>query len=195
MKRVLSELKAQISEYHTEVAYNVLTLKNVFDLRAIIPLIITFFLAMKVWQLLAFTGVAFYFLDFITGALATQSEYKKSPEKYEEAVKRKGKLYWVESDRIVRGIVKGSIYFVIIITSVVLTVLLNNKAFELHATIIPLSPFEISLILINVSEMVSNLENGKRAGFDLVGKIKNFFLMIWNIKNVIKTGKDDEVSN
>lgn len=191
MKKIISQLQEQISEYHTEVAYNVLTLKNVFDIRAIIPLIASFFVALNFWQILAITAVIFYSMDYLTGALATQIEYRRSPEKFENAKKRKGKLYWVESDRIVRGIVKGSIYFIIIIASVILTMLLKDKHFHLHASILPLSPFEMSLILINVSEIVSNLENGKRAGFDVYGMAVKAIKKVWNIRNLIKTGKDE----
>lgn len=191
MKKILLLLKHQILEYHTEVAYNVLTLKNVFDFRAIIPLIISFFVALHFWQLLALTAVVFYFMDYLTGALATQIEYKQYPEKFELAKKRKGRLYWVESDRIVRGIVKGSIYFIVIISSIILTVLLKDKHFQFHESVLPLSPLELSLILINVAEIVSNLENGKRAGFDVYGMTIKTIKKVWNIRNLIKTGKDE----
>ncbi len=191
MKKIFTQLKEQVLDYHTDVAHNVLSLKNIFDLRAIIPLILSFLMALHFWQLLALSATFFYFLDYLTGGLATQIEYKSNPEKYKESVKRKGKLYWLESDRIVRGIVKASIYLIIITVSVLLTVLLKDKQFQFHDGIIPLTPFEISLILINVSEIVSNLENSKRAGFDLVGGLEKGIKKFWNIRSLIKTGKDE----
>lgn len=165
--------------------------KNVFKPLAIIPLAISSFIAVNVSHLLLLTFVVFYLLDFVTGTFATRVEIKKDPEKYKALKERKGKAYWIESERIVRGIVKAIIYLQLIILAAVATKLLGQKYFQLHPTLIPLSLFQLLLILCITAEFVSNLENAKRAGFDVVGLLANWIKKIWSLTRLIKTGKEE----
>ena len=60
------------------------------------------------------------------------------------------------------------------------------------SSFIPLSLFEIMICLCIIAEFVSNLENGKRVGFDIIKTIQDTIKKVWNITKLIKTGKSDE---
>lgn len=194
MKEILTLLKVQLIEIHENVVVDILTLKNVITPSAIFPLILSSVLAIKFSNLLILFFLIFYILDFITGILATIVQLKKDPEKHAEMIerkKRKGMPYWVESDRIVRGCVKMIIYIQLLILSYIVTAAINNKQLQLHESVIPLSIFEIMLVLCITAEFVSNLENSKRAGFDIIQLLSDGFSKFWRIFRVIKTGKDE----
>jgi hypothetical protein len=190
MKTFLIALKTQLLEFHG-IASDIFTFKNVFTPSAIVPLIFSGILALNFSNLLLLFFLIFYFLDFATGILATTIEIKNNPDKYAELKERKGKVYWIESERIVRGIVKMVIYIQLILLSNLITVAIDNKQFQLHQSVIPLSIYEIMLCLCITAEFVSNLENSKRAGFDIIQLLSDGFSKFWRIFRVIKTGKDE----
>lgn len=191
MKNTYKAFAKIIGEYHNEVVLNIITFKNVFDLRAIPAIILGYFLALNFSQMLLTAFLLFYAMDYATGILATIIELKNEPEKLAERRERKPKGYWIESDRIIRGIVKMLIYLQILMFTYVFTFILKAKEIAIHSSIIDLNLIQIVLILCIASEFVSNLENAKRAGFDVVGIISIGIKKVWNIKNLIKTGKDE----
>lgn len=190
MKNTYKAFAKIVGEYHNEVVLNIITFKNVFDLRAIPAIILGYFLALNFSQMLLTAFLLFYVMDYATGILATIIELKKEPEKLAERRERKPKGYWIESDRIIRGIVKMLIYLQILMFTYVFTFILKSKEIAIHSSIIDLNLIQIVLILCIASEFVSNLENAKRAGFDVVGIIGIGIKKVWNIKNLINTGKD-----
>lgn len=191
MKQIIESFKTIISQYHNEVVVDVLTFKNLFhSLKSIPALMFGFYIALNLSELLVTVFIAFYFLDFFTGILATMVEIKKAPELFKERSTRKPKGYWVESDRIIRGIVKAVVYLQIIGLTLVITSVLKVQDYELHGLLIPLTPIQIVLVLCTSSEFVSNLENSKRAGFDIIGMLGNGAKNLWNLRSLIKTGKE-----
>lgn len=191
MRDLIKQFKLQLLEYHNDVVVNILTFKNLFDVRAIPALIASVFLALNFSEMLFSIFLFFYLLDYPTGILASIVELKKNPEKLAEKRERKTKGYWIESDRIIRGIVKAIIYIQVISLAYIATEMLNVKEIVVHSSISALTPIQILLIICIASEFVSNLENGKRAGFDLIGIITTGIKKIWNIRTLIKTGKDE----
>lgn len=194
MKEILILIKNHLIDLHENIVVDILTMKNVITPSAIFPLIFSSLLAIKFSNLLILFFMIFYVLDFITGILATIVEIKKHPEKHAKRIemrKRKGLPYWVESDRIVRGCVKMIIYIQLLILSYIVTTAINNKQFQLHQSVMPLSVFELMLVLCITAEFVSNLENSKRADFDIIQLLSDGLSKFWRIFRVIKTGKDE----
>jgi len=179
-------LFSSVREFHHEVVYNVLTFKNLLDWRSLPALIVGFWLALSLSELLFTVFIIFYLLDYVTGIIASVVELRKNPLRLERRKRRKGRLYWVSSSRLIRGLVKLLVYFQLILVVVVLSHLLHFKEIVLHEKIIPLTPLQVLLVLCIASELVSNLENAKRSGFDLVGMAKQTIIKITELKNLTK---------
>lgn len=181
MKNIKQIFKEQIADFHN-VALDVITLKNVIQPKGLVVLSISFLTAMKLSDLLFVIFVAFYLLDFFSGSIASRIEDK---EKGIESV------YWVKSDKIMRGIIKFVVYLQIIILSMVAQKMIVNPEFVIHSSLMPLSLIQITLCVCITSEFVSNLENAKRSHFDLIGGLQGFIKTIWKIIRNIKTGKEE----
>jgi len=169
-----------------DVVYSVLTFKNLLDWRSLPALIVGFWLALSLSELLFTVFITFYLLDYLTGIIASVVELRKNPLKLERRKRRKGRLYWISSSRLVRGLVKLLVYFQLLLVVVVLTHILDFREFVLHPKIIPLTPMQVLLVLFIASEFVSNLENAKRSGFDLVKLSKEAVLKFLDFKNVFR---------
>lgn len=191
MKTFINLVREQLLDFHHNIAVDILTFKNLFTYQAIIPLMLSSLVAVKFSNLLIFFFFIFYLLDFITGIFATRVEIKKDPRKYETLRERKGRAYWIESERIVRGIVKMIVYIQLIILAGLATLLFEDKYFKIHESLIPISIFQLMLVLCITAEFVSNLENSKRAGFDVIDLVSKGIKNIWSITKLIKTGKDE----
>jgi|GEM_PF-1433035 len=137
-----------IREFHQEVVYNVLTFRNILDWRSLPALVGCFWLALSLSELLFTVFVIFYLLDYLTGIFASIVELRKNPLKLERRRKRKGKMYWIESGKLIRGLVKMLVYLQLILAVVVLTYILDLEHIVLHERIIPLTPSDIFLSLI-----------------------------------------------
>jgi len=72
---------------------------------------------------------------------------------------------------------------------VVLSHLLHFKEIVLHEKIIPLTPLQVLLVLCIASELVSNLENAKRSGLDIVKVFTDTIKQLFSIRNIIKNDK------
>jgi len=178
-----------IKEFHQDVVYSILTLKNVFDLRSLPAIVCGFWLALSLSELLFTVFVVFYLLDYLTGIIASVVELRKNPLQLARRKRRKGNLYWIESQKIIRGLVKLLIYFQLLVAVWVLTYILDFEEFVLHEKVIPLTPVQVLLVLCIASELVSNLENVKRSGFDLVAVFTDTIKRLLSIKNIIKNDK------
>jgi len=178
-----------IREFHQEVVYNVLTFRNILDWRSLPALVVGFWLALSLSELLFTVFVIFYLLDYLTGILASIVELRKNPLKLERRRRRKGRLYWIESGKLIRGLVKMLVYMQLILAVVVLTYILDLEHIVLHERIIPLTPLQVLLVLFIASEFVSNLENAKRSGFDIVKITKDVIVKVLDLKNVLNGEK------
>jgi len=185
MKNILQHFTESIKEFHQEIVYNVLTLKNVFDWRSLPALVGGFWLALSLSELLFTVFVIFYLLDYLTGILASIVELRKNPLKLERRKRRKGNMYWIESGKLIRGLVKMLVYLQLILAVVVLTYILDLEHIVLHERIIPLTPLQVLLVLFIASEFVSNLENAKRSGFDLVKITKDMVIKFLDFKKLL----------
>jgi len=179
---MLKHLTNSIKEFHHEIVYNILTLKNVFDWRSVPALVCGFWVALSLSEMLFTVFIVLYLLDYLTGILASVIELKKNPLKLERRRQRKGRMYWVSSSRLIRGLVKLLVYLQLILVVSVLTHILNFGEIVLHERVIPLTPVQVLLVLCIASEFVSNLENAKRSGFDVVKLFKETISQL-RIKN------------
>lgn len=175
--------KVQIQEFH-DVAMNVITLKNIMSPRGLIIFIMTLISSLKLSHLLLGAFICFYLFDFVTGTIASRIESKKE---------QKETLYWIQSGKIMRGIIKFVVYIQILVFSLILEKMLINSTFTLHSSLIPLTIFQIALCVCVASEFVSNLENAKRAEFDLIAMFKGFIKSIWSLIATAKNGKDGNI--
>jgi len=171
-----------IKEFHRDVVYDVLRLKNVFDWRSLPALFGGFWVALSLSELLFSVFIVLYLLDYVSGILASVVELRKNPIRMERRKKRKGRMYWIESGKLIRGLVKLLVYFQLILVVSVLTHLLNFKEIVFDERIIPLTPLQVLLVLCIASEFVSNLENAKRSGFDIIQIFRKIFTQL-KIKN------------
>lgn len=181
MKEFKDVFKEQIADFHN-VAVDIITLKNVINPKGIMILAISFFTALKLSDLLFVIFISFYLLDFGTGMIASRIEAKE---------KEVQPPYWIESGKIMRGIIKLVVYLQIILLSFVAEKMIVKTEFVLHDSMLPLSLTQIVLCVCITSEFVSNLENAKRSHFDIIGSLQNFIKTIWKTINNIKTGKDE----
>lgn len=168
--------KDSLSDLHN-VAIDVITMKNLASYKGLLVLSFTFLLTLNLSHLLFLIFLTFYFLDFATGIFASKIEAKKQG---------KEQLYWIESSKVFRGVVKFLVYLQIISLTLALQKMLLDSEFIIHSKLIPLSPLQLVLCVCIASEFISNLENAKRCGIDFIGNFTNFAKSIWNLIKAIK---------
>ena len=105
--------------------------------------------------------LAIIVVDFMTGVLASYVEHIKDPQPI--------KAYFIESSKIRKSIVKTVSYMVFIIITLVFNVHLQVSEISVFGLTSTLPVLSI-LICLGV-ELFSILENLKRSGFDLIGKV------------------------
>lgn len=139
---------------------------------------------MLVVLLLAWTA------DFGTGILASWIEYKEKLKKEKDA---EHPPYFIESSKIRSSIIKAVVYMLFI----GLFMLFEMVFFKINIT--QLESFtnrkftgtEIVIIICFLVEFWSILENSKRAGFDIVGKIKSMIKNLLSVKDEISSIKEE----
>lgn len=129
----------------------------------------------------------FFILDFITGTWASWAEFKKTKEK--------PKVYFIESGKLRQSIAKAVGYFLFIAGSWVMTILYFSGQFEL-----PLGSAKHTVMSLVIGsciaiELWSNIENIKRLGFDIIGRIETIAKKVWSLKKILKNEKDDRGIN
>lgn len=134
-------------------------------------------------QFIAMFFVFFLLLDYVTGIGASWIEHKRDPQK-------NIKVYYIESEKLRASGVKIIGYGLIL----VFAWFLNAVVFKSHITLWGYTPlfslFEIALLGCASIEFWSNIENIKRAGFDIVGKITNVFKTGWSLFRQAKGEKE-----
>ena len=123
-----------------------------------------------------------FLLDFLSGCFASWIEHKNSEEK--------AQVYFIESAKIRLSLVKLGAYFIIIIAGWILTELFFNETTGLVLSNKQFTYLELIVGLCIAAESWSNLENFKRAGFDIVGLLTKMAKQLWSLFRIVKTGKD-----
>lgn len=125
-------------------------------------------------------GIAFTF-DFITGTAASWYENKKQ--------NKKPKIYFIESRKLRRTIIKATTYLIFIMMSGGFYFLFFDGTFGLPISTKTFTIIEITFGMCIAVECWSILENFKRLGFDIVGKITNMAKHFWKSFNAVKSGE------
>lgn len=116
--------------------------------------------------------------DYITGIMASYIEDRKA-----NVVP---KVYFAESQRLRESGVKIVGYLLLIILSWFVSKYIYTDKIRLFGVIREFDALQLTLIISSSIEFLSNLENLKRAGFDIIGKIsegaKRIHVLIKDIK-------------
>lgn len=132
-------------------------------------------------KMILFFFIFFLLLDYGTGIFASWVEHKKSGNKAE--------VFVVRSEKLRSSFTKVIGYCIIITFSLFLNhVFIKDDIIIMGATP-PLSLVEIALSGCCAIEFLSNLENLKRSGFDIIGKLSNGFKTVWSL---IRQAKGEE---
>lgn len=111
--------------------------------------------------------------DYITGILASYIEFKRSGQV--------APVYITQSERLRGSGVKVVGYFLVVVLAWFISNNIYTDKISLFGVIKELDVLQLSLIMCSGIEFWSNLENMKRAGFDIVGKFENITKRIWNL--------------
>lgn len=111
--------------------------------------------------------------DYFTGIYASYIEHKKSGDV--------AKVYITESERLRESGTKVIGYLLIIVLSWFISNHIYLDTVKLFGVIREFNVLQLSLIMCIGIEFWSNLENMKRAGFDVIGKFENITKNIWKL--------------
>lgn len=121
-------------------------------------------------------------IDFITGCWASWIEFKRA--------KTTASVYFIESRKLRESFSKMVTYGSLIMISWGLSTAFFNTSFSLAYSSKQFTLVELTIGLCICVECWSMLENMKRAGFDLIGKIKLIIKNIWQLINAAKGGSN-----
>ncbi len=127
--------------------------------------------------------VLMFHLDLVTGTYAAWYEAKQKAEK--------PKVYFIESAKLRKSVMKAVWYLFLIVGTWVLEHLYFDNAVGLPGSSKELTAHQVAIGICIAIEFWSNLENFKRCGFDIVAKIKGIALKIWSIIKVVKDGEKE----
>lgn len=125
-----------------------------------------------------------FIVDFLSGIYASWSEWKSK--------KLQIKIYLIESAKLRKSVGKAIAYMAAIGFTYGFELVFFIKSFKVSASGVDLT---ITLVAVGVCiaiEFFSVLENMKRSGFDLIGKIKTSFSKGWD---VFRTAKGESEPN
>ncbi len=140
-----------------------------------ILMVLAVFLATRTGHLILFLIVVFH-LDLITGILASYIKYKREKIKHE--------VYFLESEKFRMSIIKGGFYIWFTVGCYVIQQIFKIDDINVFGREFTLC--ELSLMVCIGIELYSNIENFKKMGFDLFGKIKTMAKGIWGLINAVK---------
>lgn len=127
--------------------------------------------------------VVFLLVDYVTGIWASWVEYKRG--------ERQIKVYLIESERLRASGIKVIGYCLVLILGWGITQIFYKDGITFMGAHTPLSPLEIATGICMCIEFLSNLENLKRMGFDLIGGIVGGSKKLWSVFNSVKNNKHD----
>lgn len=121
-----------------------------------------------------------YCLDLITGIGASWVENKKDSNSASSAP------YFIESKKIRGTLIKAIVYSLFVLMSYILYITFFNGT-----TNLPMSDKEFNIVSITFAlcmsvEVWSILENSKRMGYDIIGRLKKAFKEFWNVYDDVK---------
>jgi len=122
-------------------------------------------------------------LDYATGIFASWVEHKNDPA-------QNINVYHIESEKLRASGVKIIGYGLIMMFAYFLNAVIFQDHVKVWGYTPPMSVFEIALLGCAVIEFWSNIENVKRAGFDIVGKFTNVVKNAWSVFRNIKGEKE-----
>lgn len=125
--------------------------------------------------------ICMYVLDFVTGTYASWVEAKKSSDK--------PKAYFIESEKLRKSFAKAAGYCFFIAGVWILTSLFFDNKIGLPYSSREYTFHQLAIGACIGVEFWSNIENIKRAGFDLIGKSKQIARSAWDL---IKTFKNEK---
>ena len=125
-----------------------------------------------------------FHLDLITGCVASWIEHRNNKEK--------AKVYFFESSKLRLSVVKAVSYLMLILSSWLLGLLFFDMPISLYYSTKTFTPAEITTGVCIAIEIWSNIENVKRAGFDIVGKVTGIIKQVWDFKNLVKSGNNEQ---
>src|SRR5690606_240318 len=126
--------------------------------------------------------IVVFHLDFITGCIASWIEHKKNGDKVQ--------VYFFESAKMRLSVVKGVTYCLLIFFAYIFSVLFFDVPIKLAGSTKHFTAVELITGVCICIEVWSNIENLKRAGFDIVGKISGTAKSVWKVVREIK-GNDN----
>lgn len=128
-----------------------------------------------------------FLLDFATGIWASAQEIKQSGRRFN--------LYDFQSKKVRLSITKALTYICFILFSWLFYLYMFDKSFPMPGSTKSFTVPEITLGVCIAVECWSNIENCKRAGYDILGKIRMAARKLWSTFNTIKTGKSDDAED
>lgn len=180
----INKMKPDIDSFIDYIIKFMTTLKSMlFSITGVPILIASWFFTLSDAEKGIWTLVVVLFFDFITGCWASWVEHKKNNEKVT--------VYFIETSKIRLSLVKLATYFFLILFGWLLTDIFFNKPIQLFLSHKQFAFSELVIGACVAVEIYSNIENFKRAGFDILGKLTGFIKRAWGIFNVIKTGKEE----
>lgn len=147
-------------------------------IREFIMFIVLTILAFNNLQLMLFILVLFWIVDTITAIWAQRRKYKNTETSPE--------VYTMESNKLRDAGIKLVAYGCIIIVSTIIVRLFYGGSITLVGTSESVSGAELAVALCLFIEFWSILENAKKLGFDVVGKVQNSIKKSWKIYRGIK---------
>jgi len=171
---------------HEFLVYKTYFLKLAISIKAIFtkPVGITLLIPtisiglLTTFQLLLIFLFVVFVIDFGTGILASYCEMKDQ--------KIPVKVFLIESKKLRSSLVKAITYMMLIAFVYGFEKIFFIKEFNFAS--ISDKAFTVTTIAVgacNVIELISILENMKRSGYDLLGKIKSSAKKIWSLKKTI----------
>lgn len=127
--------------------------------------------------------IFFFLTDWITGVWASWIERDKDD---------KPKEYHIDSERARKTIAaKLFLYGIVFVFGWGATKIFWQNGITFWGVSAPLSPLEIATAICMTIEFWSNLENGKRIGFDVIGMVRGAAKTLWGAYNSVSKGKHD----
>ncbi len=169
-----------LATYIKKFADNLLSLFT--TIKGFVFLIVSQFIALQGVRL----GIAFlsavFIIDLITGLSAAYKESKKS-------ITQNTAPYFIQSKKLRMSLLKGITYMLAVILSYILYSYIFDAQHSIPGSTKTFTIIELTFGVCIAIESWSIIENLKRMGFDIIGKIVS---LVKNIRKTVKSVKDEE---
>lgn len=158
--------------------------KGFTSITGLVTLLSSFIIALNGIQRAILALMLVFFLDLITGCIASWVEHRKNENRI--------KVYFFESSKMRLSVVKAISYMMLILFAWLLAGLFFDLPIGLTGSSKQFTVVELTTGACIAIEVWSNIENLKRAGFDVLGKAKSIIKQVYNFKDLLKTGKESQ---